>query len=705
MRIHKIYIALIIMSMGIPMSSQAYDFNTVHPEINSHAVSQANLDYILKNRFGFSNGTTTVLNEREIGQWVAYGGRQEDQPERRGLHHFFDPLETWDDAGLFNFDSSLLWATQSQDMDGGSHSWIDARNFFYSGLTATTKAEKETNLAESFRAIGHVMHLVADLSVPAHVRNDPHPSEVYYRDPDPYETWTEYEEAHHPGLLIYTGPDSNYDTSIFGRAVNLEEYPFPISALWDQDRYDETNPEETWSDQQVGLAEFTNVNFFSSDTIELNTLLADYTHPALWDTNASDLDFAHPEVIPSEDGKSDNKIYVKRRVNGVDEYNLYAACYWTSDCFEKGHVEHSTPVLDDVVHRDYAAQLIPRAVGYSANLLNHFFRGELEITASNSFLYGIIDGSIEPHQFTQIRAKVRNITPDNEILNGTLVAIAKYRKRTDYQPDLSTDPPIEISREEEFSYSVSAPIVIGALSSTIPEEYIFDFSEVPIPAGVTDLYLQVVFKGTLGNEKDIAVAVGTKDLNEPMHVCTFNSTDRVYINDYDVTGLNYGILRTGYQILRNETLFAAFDFDGDGILNEISEGEIYIYPHTMTRQMGFFPANGVFSIYQVTFADLPAGQYGRVIILTDAPSFNMQIHTVSSDPPINCAPQFTISAATAQDDINGELIPTLVDCFREINSHQWSAYAHYLGNVEGISTAAWPPLGSPLPYPAIEINP
>ena len=341
-------------------------------------------------------------------------------------------------------------------------------------------------------------------------------------------------------------------------------------------------------------------------------------------------------------------------------------------------------------------------MGYSANLLNHFFRGELEITAPGSFVYGIIDGSIEPHQFSHIRAKVRNITPDNEILNGTLVAIAKYRKRTDYQPDLSTDPPIEISREEEFSYSVSAPIVIGALSSTIPEEYIFDFSEVPIPAGVTDLYLQVIFRGTLGNEKDIAVAMGMKDLNEPMHVCTFNSTDRVYINDYDVTGLNYGILRTGYQILRNETLFAAFDFDGDGILNEVSEGEIYIYPHTMTRQMGFFPANGVFSIYQVTFADLPAGQYGRVIILTDAPSFNMQIHTVSSDPPINRAPQFTISAATAQDDINGELIPTLVDCFREINSHQWSAYAHYLGNVEGISTAAWPPLGSPLPYPAIE---
>jgi hypothetical protein len=271
MKILKIYVKLMIIYACMPISSQAYDFDSVHPEINKNAVSQSNLDYILKNRFGFSNGVTTVLNKRWIQEWVEFGGKMEDQPERRGLHHFFDPLKTWDDAGLFYFDSSLLWATQSQDMDGGSHSWIDARNFFYSGLTATTKEEKETNFAESFRAIGHVMHLVADLSVPAHVRNDPHPSEWYYSDPDPYELWTEDQEAHHPGSLIYTGPDSNYDTSIFGRAVNLEQYPFPISALWDQDRYDETNPEVTWSDQQVGLAEFTNVNFFSSDTIESQT--------------------------------------------------------------------------------------------------------------------------------------------------------------------------------------------------------------------------------------------------------------------------------------------------------------------------------------------------------------------------------------------------------------------------------------------------
>jgi len=35
--------------------------------------------------------------------------------------------------------------------------------------------------------------------------------------------------------------------------------------------------------------------------------------------------------------------------------------------------------LDERVHEDYARQLIPRAVGYSAELLDYFFRGRLAV--------------------------------------------------------------------------------------------------------------------------------------------------------------------------------------------------------------------------------------------------------------------------------------------------------------------------------------
>ncbi|MBW1911367.1 MAG: hypothetical protein JRJ11_17800, partial [Deltaproteobacteria bacterium] len=116
-----------------------------------------------------------------------------------------------------------------------------------------------------------------------------------------------------------------------------------------------------------------------------------------------------------------------------------------------------------------------------------------------------------PQQFTYIKANLRNVTPDEQMGPGVLTAVAKYKKRTDYQPDLSTDPPTAGSREEFFSYSVSDSVFIYSLDSGTSTAVTFNFSNQPIPAGITDLYLQVIFKGTLGNEQNTGIAVGMKD--------------------------------------------------------------------------------------------------------------------------------------------------------------------------------------------------
>ena len=270
-----------------------------------------------------------------------------------------------------------------------------------------------------------------------------------------------------------------------------------------------------WSDQHVGLAEFTNANFFSSDTI-----FSDYDHPWFPDTNISSVDFKHPEVIVAEDGGIDNKLYVKRMVNGNEKYNLYSISWYSYNCLAEGHFEVSPPVLDDVVHRDYASELIPRAVGYSANLLDYFFRGELEITAPDEFVYALIDGSVieddkDQQVIKQIKAKVKNISVKEkddqgaiisyeQMGQGQLLAVARYRIRPNYIVDLSDEPPKEeVMENVEYSYSVSAPEDIPSLGTSDPatnepEEYNFDFSANPIPVGITDLYLQVVFQRHIG---------------------------------------------------------------------------------------------------------------------------------------------------------------------------------------------------------------
>ncbi|SPD74468.1 hypothetical protein PITCH_A230154 [uncultured Desulfobacterium sp.] len=503
MRILKVYGALIMMSMCMPITSEGYDFDTVHPEINMNAVSQSKLDYILKNRCGFFDGITTDLDGRAIREWVREGGRMEDQPEKRGVNHFHDPLEDWDDAGLsivpFSL-SSFLWAAQFNQAPiyysgGVSHSWFDARNSFWLGLTSKTETERETNFAECFQNIGHVMHLVSDLSVPAHVRDDSHYPDWPLKDPDPYELWTESQVSKDPNNLVYTGPNSNYDTSIFGRAVNLEQYPIPISALWDQDQYTGTNPEVTWSDHQVGLAEFTNANFFSSDSIV--SIINSYDHPSLYDINLGSIDLRMPESVLSEDGKVDPRIYIRRIVNGEEAYKLYSQSFLGYDCMVAGHPELGPPVLDDEVHRDYADELVPRAVGYSANLLDYFFRGDMKIRKASAKL-----GS--GMTIAGMNFEVKNDTfenEDNQIIEpfkaGVMDISCQYYLDGQEDPQYNFIQEIYTIAESDVSDKINSEFV--PISVTFPEEEI-------IPYGAIDISFTLIFRGMLGKESGAVVA-------------------------------------------------------------------------------------------------------------------------------------------------------------------------------------------------------
>src|SRR4029434_6467076 len=54
----------------------------------------------------------------------------------------------------------------------------------------------------------------------------------------------------------------------------------------------------------------------------------------------------------------------------------------------------------------------------------------------------------------------------------------------------------------------------------------FNFAK-PIPINATDILLQVVFRGWLGNEAD-AVVVATKNISEPNYIAFVNYTDYKY---------------------------------------------------------------------------------------------------------------------------------------------------------------------------------
>ena len=152
----------------------------------------------------------------------------------------------------------------------------------------------------------------------------------------------------------------------------------------------------------------------------------------------------------------------------------------------------------------------------------------LEILPPPGFAYSIIDGSLSPQQFTWIAATLKSRINFEALNAGVVTAYAVYRKRDGYMPDLTNEPPYPWDRQPTVFRSESAPLAIDGVEAGGQVEVVFDFAADPIPAGITDLYLEVVYKGSFGSRQLPITAQGFKDINEPHHWVFFNHSDYVY---------------------------------------------------------------------------------------------------------------------------------------------------------------------------------
>lgn len=231
---------------------------------------------------------------------------------------------------------------------------------------------------------------------------------------------------------------------------------------------------------------------------------------------------------------------------------------------------HDYTLDDKEIHADYAARLIPRAVGYSTALIDYFFRGKFEVgsvVVENSLPEVDGTGSVSwTNAISAIRATVRNIsdlgTDSNgqpipePIGNGTVIAVARFSDGFDNFQTASSSIPLSQSQ-------------IDAMNSANPPEISFDFSPA-IPAGSTDLTLLVVFQGSLGNEADIAVAVGRKDV-VPGTLTISPPAEYVYsVVDGGVSLQQFTHIKAG---IKNTT--QSVDEFGNPFIEEIQDGQIY----------------------------------------------------------------------------------------------------------------------------------
>ena len=405
------------------LAAYGYDPNAAHPAINKASLQLSSADNFLRTILHWPAGVSTEVEGMSVKQWMEEGGKQEDDGTR-GLRHFHDPSKAWNSAGLPLMPSNLVWSQQAAQEGETTFSWQTARESYFVAL----ETGNTDDFAVSFRAIGQIIHLLSDMAVPAHVRNDKHPDEVWritIGPGDPYENWTKANVR--TGKINFTDMAVPVPHSIFQRAIPNPLAPAAISALWDQDVYrvDTPDPAVTRGALHAGLAEYTNANFFSKDTVFLS-----YPHPAREDTDVSAIDWRHPEAVDAEDGSFDQRLFIRGDAGGPAPIRLASIGYWSYDCLQAGYSQFGdTTVLDDKVHEDYASLLIPRAVGYSKALLDYFFSGSLEIAAPEGFVYAITDGSVTPfefnpidpqrgvtwwQQFTELKAAVRLTTPEDK---------------------------------------------------------------------------------------------------------------------------------------------------------------------------------------------------------------------------------------------------------------------------------------------------
>ena len=478
----------------------AFDNLDTHRRITRLSARASDLDNVLKGELLMLDGVGTLLQpaveqRRTIGSLLEGGSQFEDDPPCRARNHFHNPLRPFSSSGITDlppfiqgacsvteFDqtfSSILWGTrftspQEQGPGAGNpFDWDAARGAYLDALILPTSPEREGALARTFETLGHVMHLVQDLAVPAHVRDD-FQSHLQYLNPFAgFGRWTEN------GFERFVRRNPQL---VDAAAAKAGEFPISFSRqrvtrFWDTDLYTGAVPSKE-TDQ--GLAEYTNANFASQYTILTESFSQNdpkfFPYPRESETN---LQAVVPQALSvrafvAEDNKVDVGLYITKEGNGQKIDNFARLGYLWSD-IPPDQLRLSLQ-LDDIVNADYATLLLPRAIAYSQGLVDYFFRGKLDVDLMPA----------DPNDPSVVRVSGANASTD-VLRGGTLTLYA--------------DDPTDPTGKRDPAAALDQDLTVTAESGAPVESARF---RVP---GDTERFM-VVYKGTLGQEAETGTFPG-----------------------------------------------------------------------------------------------------------------------------------------------------------------------------------------------------
>ncbi|HEX5222319.1 MAG TPA: hypothetical protein VFZ59_22390 [Verrucomicrobiae bacterium] len=408
-------------------------------------------------------------------EWISKGSVDEDAG-LRAANHFYTPAvrgEQWA-KGLTDppLDGSPInsfeWVSEAYGaIHPNSESWKKARLYEFDGLTKSLKTVRDANLGHMFYALGHVIHLNQDLSQPSHTRDD-----------------------NHFPVLGPSSPMENYGLKFYENAGKVGyQSAFPTSTRsWEQWRTAGFDKLEDFWDRKLytgqpqalvaneagsgltqatlGLAEYSNGNFLSDDALYTEVKNLHFRHRFPFPSFGSGTDFRTVLQLPAtaarpvllKDGLPKNRLYFAKVKDGKTMTHHSAWSYLTAKKKETVKVS----INDNNVLQEYHSILIPKAIEYSAGILDYFFRGKLEVTVGAGSAPGLVG------------LQIKNVSGDR-FLGGA------FRLFWDNAGGVRTE--------------LASPTFTTTYSSSLDDDQSIT-AEFPPQTGATDYVL--IFQGTIG---------------------------------------------------------------------------------------------------------------------------------------------------------------------------------------------------------------
>lgn len=466
---------------------------------------------------------TDINTKQSIVKWIRKGAHDEDDTISanfaRYRNHFYDPQHggqgytfgtlTGAPSPDWGLEDTRIFATQS-------YSFKDARQYYYDALTLTNGDNRQMWMARTFYTLGHSIHLIEDMAQPQHTRNDSHGGRPL-GPPSLYEKYTDLDKVR--GNLPFS--DANYNQNspvIFDKA----------RSFW------------TTGDGQ-GLSQFSSDNFLSTGTnfrgaFQDGGLVAQpnerYPLPAPGAAKYEDANslltsigtippaecapphnpcvmaFFNSEVTdnyrPSAGGINpkastasifDQDLELYRKTVSYPNLDKCADPTNPDSCerIETGQIFALNRFNFDQAHKF----LIPKAVAYSAGLIDYFFRGKLAAEDAVFTDTGIslrVRNAIDPQKTPAWANEV--LYPAGGPQPGTLTIAYEYK---------------DAAGENKYGASQAVPMAAepgstGGIAPGETSQNVYDFA-LSLPAGAMQVKYRLVFQGRLGQE-DGAVAVG-----------------------------------------------------------------------------------------------------------------------------------------------------------------------------------------------------